>query len=454
MVAANGRTDVATENRFEINCFHLNRQFSILNYQLIFLVSLHFFFTDLRMTYQTHTLSNGLQLIHKPDISSVAYCGMVINTGSRDETENEQGMAHFIEHMLFKGTKKRRSGHIINRLEHVGGELNAYTSKEETVVFATVLKEYFERAMELVADIVFHSTFPQKEIEKEVVIILDEIQSYNDSPSELIFDDFEELLFAHHPIGHNILGKPELLEKYRTEDAVRFVNKHYDPQKMVFFTLGNLDFKQLIRWAEKYLQTENTHSDSTERISPVLYRPSTKEINKNTHQVHFMLGNRAYDLYHPNRMGLYLLNNILGGPGMNSLLNLSLREKHGLVYNVESSYQPFTDTGLWTVYFGCDPENVSRCEQLVYSELQKLRVQLLSENALKKYKLQLVGQMAISTEHKENLALSLGKSYLRYGKIDDLETVKQHIDAVTAKQLQTIANEIFNPEQLSVLKYV
>lgn len=406
------------------------------------------------MTYQTYTLPNGIRLIHKSDVSAVTYCGMVINTGSRDEKEDEQGMAHFIEHMLFKGTEKRRSGHIINRLETVGGELNAYTSKEETVVYAGVLKEYSERAIELIADIVLHSNFPQKEIDKEVVIILDEIQSYNDSPSELIYDDFEELLFQHHAIGHNILGKSELLEQYSTDDAFRFVRKHYRPEEMIFFVLGNVDFKQLVRWAEKYLQADKQNVRESGRFSPTSYIPTNKEIIKNTHQTHFILGNRAYNLYHPNRMGLYLLNNILGGPGMNSLLNLSLREKHGLVYNVESSYQPFTDTGMWSVYFGCDPENAIRCEQLVHNELQKLREQPLSDNALKKYKLQLVGQMAISSENKENMALSLGKSFLRYGKIDDLETIKQLIEAVTAEQLQVIANEIFNPEQLSVLKYV
>jgi len=406
------------------------------------------------MTYQTYTLPNGIRIIYKSDISAVSYCGLVINTGSRDEADEEQGMAHFIEHMLFKGTEKRRSGHIINRLEHVGGELNAYTSKEETVVYAAVLNEYFERAMELVSDIVLHSTFPQKEIDKEVVIILDEIQSYNDSPSELIYDDFEELLFDNHPIGHNILGKSELLEKYTTEDAFRFTKKHYRPSEMVFFAMGDLDFKQLIRWAEKYLHTETIENKEANRFSPTSYKPIKKEINKNTHQVHFIMGNRAYDLYHPNRMGMYLLNNILGGPGMNSLLNLSLREKHGLVYNVESSYQPFTDTGMWSVYFGCDPENANRCEQLVLNELQKLREQLLTENALKKYKLQLVGQMAISSEQKENLALTIGKSFLRYGKIDDIEIIKQHIEAVTAEQLQQIALEIFNPAQLSVLKYL
>jgi len=308
--------------------------------------------------------------------------------------------------------------------------------------------------MELVSDIVLNSVFPQKEIDKEVVIILDEIQSYNDSPSELIYDDFEELLFANHPIGHNILGKSELLQKYLTEDAVNFIQKHYRPEEMVFFALGDLNFKQLIRWAEKYLLTKDTELKVVERFSPTSYKPVKKEINKDTHQVHFMLGNRAYDLNHPSRMGMYLLNNILGGPGMNSLLNLSLREKHGLVYNVESNFQPFTDTGLWTVYFGCDTENAARCEQLVMNELQKLREQKLTDNALKKYKLQLMGQMAISSEQKENLALSLGKSFLRYNKIDSLEVVKQHIDSVTPEQLQTIANEIFDPAKLSVLKYV
>ena len=405
------------------------------------------------MIYQTYTLSNGLRIIHKPDNTAVTYCGLVINTGSRDELENEQGMAHFIEHMLFKGTEKRRSGHIINRLENVGGELNAYTSKEETVVYAIVLNEYFDRAMELVFDIAFHSTFPQKEIEKEVVIIIDEIQSYNDSPSELIFDDFEEMIFAHHPIGHNILGKPELLEQYTTSDAVSFVRKHYKPEEMVFFVLGDLNFNQLIRMGEKYLKTENHIKDPIVRTSPTSYQPVRKEIDKNTHQVHFMMGNRCYDLYHPDRLGMYLLNNILGGPGMNSLLNLSLREKHGLVYNVESNYQPFTDTGLWSVYFGCDTENAARCEQLVLTELQKLCDQPLSENALKKYKLQLMGQMAISSEQKENFALSLGKSYMRYGKIEDMETVKKRIEAITAEKLQAIAVEMFDPKDLSVLIY-
>lgn len=406
------------------------------------------------MDYQSHTLLNKLRLVHKLDSANVSYCGIIINTGSRDETKNEQGMAHFIEHMLFKGTEKRRSGHIINRLEHIGGELNAFTTKEETVVYAAVLNEYFDRAMQLIADIVINSTFPQKEIDKEVVIIIDEIQSYNDSPSELIYDDFEELLFANHPIGHNILGKPELLTTYKTEDAHNFISKHYRPDEMVFFSMGNIDFKQVIRKADKYLQFKNPFHDKAIRLAPDKYIAIAKTVTKNTHQVHFVLGNRAYNLYHEKRIGLFLLNNILGGPGMNSLLNLSLREKSGLVYHVESSYQPFTDTGMWTVYFGCDPENATRCEQLVYTELHKLRENRITENSLKKYKLQLMGQMAISSEHKENLALSIGKSYLRYGKIDDLNEIRTKIEAITADDLQEIAREIFNVKNFSVLKYV
>ena len=406
------------------------------------------------MSYQTHTLSNGLKIIHKQDDTAVVHCGMIINAGSRDENEHEQGMAHFIEHMLFKGTAKRRSGHIINRLENVGGELNAFTSKEETVVFATVLNEYFERALELIADIVLNSTFPQKEIDKEVVIILDEIQSYKDNPSELIYDDFEEMLFENHPLGHNILGKNELLKNYKTQDAKNFIEKNYKVENMVFFVLGDLNFKQLIRLAEKYLNIENQIEITTSRFEPKEYNPSRIEIEKNTHQVHLMLGNKAYNLYDPKRMGLYLLNNILGGQGMNSLLNLSLREKNGLVYNVESSFQPFTDTGMWSVYFGCDKKNANRCEHLVYAELQKLRERPLSANALKKYKLQLVGQLAIANEQKESLALSFGKSYMRYGKVDDLETIRKRIESISAAELQEIANEIFDPTKLSVLKYV
>lgn len=403
--------------------------------------------------FYSHLLENGMRVILKPDISTVSYCGIAINTGSRDENNDEQGMAHFTEHLLFKGTAKRRSAHIINRLEHVGGELNAFTSKEETVVYATVLHEYTERAIELIADITLHSVFPQKEIEKEIVIILDEIQSYQDTPSEQIFDDFEELLFGEHQLGHSILGKAEVLQQITTEKALAYYNRQYLPHEMVLFVTGNFEFKQIIRWAEKYMDIPERQTSPLERISEHTYVPQQKISNKNTNQVHFMLGNIAYDLYHKQKMGLYLLTNILGGPGMNSLLNLSLREKHGLVYHVESSFQPFTDTGMWNVYFGCDPDNARRCEDLVYAALAKLRDQKISDSALKKYKLQLMGQLAIGSENKENMALSIGKSFLRYNRLEDLEQVRRNIESVTAEQLQEIAQQIFVPEQFTTLIY-
>jgi predicted Zn-dependent peptidase len=405
------------------------------------------------MEYQIYTLSNGLRVIHKPDAMSVTYCGMVISAGSRDESEDEEGMAHFVEHLLFKGTQKRRSGHIINKLENVGGELNAFTSKEETVVYAVVLSEHLEKAVDLIGDIVFNSTFPAKELEKERIIILDEIQSYNDSPSELIYDEFEELIFDH-PIGHNILGKPELLEKYTSDDTRDFVDRFYQPEEMVFFVLGNIDEKKLLRWAEKYLVAPRKEKTHKNRIAPSVYLPQSTTLKKDTFQVHYLMGNRAHDIYHPDRMAMYLLNNMLGGPGMNSLLNLSLREKHGLVYNVDSVYQPLTDTGMWTVYFGCDPGNFNKCEKLVKVELKKLREDKIKEQVLKKYKLQLLGQMAISMEQKENLAISLGKSLLRYGKVDSMDVIREYIHAVTADKMREVAQQVFDEKKLSALKYI
>lgn len=407
------------------------------------------------MEYQTYTLPNGLRLIHSAERSSVAYCGVAVNTGSRDEREEEFGMAHFVEHMLFKGTAKRRSAHIINRLENVGGDLNAFTSKEETVVYASILKEYLERAVELIADVVLHSTFPQREIDKEVEVILDEIDSYNDTPSELIYDDFENLLFHRHALGHLILGDAERLQSFTTDDACRFVKRQYRPEQMVFFVSGDVPFKTLVRWVEKYFAeaVPSVGEERVPRVAPGQYHAGVKILEKDTHQTHVAIGNRAYDLYHADRMGLYLLNNILGGPGMSSLLNLSLRERRGLVYNVDSIYQPFSDTGEWCVYFGCDPDNAGRCEQLVYKELKKLRENRFSDVVLHKYKLQLMGQMAIASENRENMALSLGKSYMRYGRVDDLEDIRKKIDGITAGQLLRIANEIFVPEQLTVLKY-
>ena len=405
-------------------------------------------------SYLTHTLPNGLRLVHLPHASAVSYCGVIINVGSRDEKDDEFGMAHFIEHMLFKGTSKRKSRQIINRLEDVGGELNAYTTKEETVVYAAFLKEYTERSIELVADIVQHSVFPQQEIEKEAVIIQDEIKSYYDSPSELIFDDFEEILFKNNSMAHNVLGTKKHLKKYNTSNLTDFYTRFYSPQEMVFFSLGSVDFTKIVRYCERYFDLPGIPIENSNRIKPAVCSVDKLEIKRKTHQVHCLLGTNAYDIYHPDRMILYLLNNILGGPGMNSLLNLSLRERNGLVYSVESNYQPFTDSGWWTIYFGTDAENAEKCEKLVRLELSRLCDSKISAQKLHKYKFQLMGQMAIATENMENLALSLGKSYMRYGKFEEMEEIRRIIHSISSDQLQRVAIDVFNPEKLTVLKYV
>ena len=279
------------------------------------------------MIYNTFTLANGLRIIHAPNQSAVAYCGFAIDAGTRDEADDEQGMAHFVEHLIFKGTQKRHAWHILNRMEHVGGDLNAYTNKEETVVYSAFLVEHFPRAVELLADIVFHSTFPQAEIDKEVEVIIDEIQSYEDSPSELIFDDFEELLFPNHPLGRNILGKPDLLRQCKSEAALRFTNRLYRPENAIFFVQGNVDFKKVVRLVEKASSELVANAFTYSRQRPLDYVPGHLTLHRDTHQAHVMMGSRGYDAHDEKRTALYLLNNILGGPGMNSRLNVALRER-------------------------------------------------------------------------------------------------------------------------------
>lgn len=403
--------------------------------------------------YSKHRLENGLQIVHLPQKSSISYCGVAVNVGSRDEKENEQGMSHLIEHMLFKGTKKRTSNQIINRLETVGGELNAYTTKEETVIYAGFLKEYTKRAIELIADIVQNSIFPEKELKKEVIIVMDEIQSYNDSPSELIFDDFEELIFDKSQMAHNILGTKKHLKTYKQQDLLTFYQKHYTPDEMVFFSTGETDFKKIVNWCEQSFIAEKKDV-SFKRTLPQAQISNHKSVKKKTNQVHCMIGAGAYNYGHKDRLALYLLNNILGGPGLNSLLNLSLREKHGLVYSVESVYQPFTDSGWWAVYYGADPENAEKCDKLIRKELKNLRENKISDKKLGQYKVQLMGQMAISFENKEHTALSLGKSILRSGNFNSLEEIQEKISKITSEQILKVANEIFDEKKLNVLKYV
>ena len=409
--------------------------------------------TRAEMQYNIHTLSNGLRIIHEPSSSKVAYCGFAVDAGTRDEAENEQGMAHFVEHLIIKGTRKRKAWHILNRMENVGGDLNAYTNKEETVIYSAFLTEHFGRALELLADIVFHSTFPQNEIEKETEVIIDEIQSYEDTPSELIFDDFEDMIFRNHPLGRNILGRPDLLKKFRSEDAMAFTSRFYQPSNMVFFVLGDFNFQKIVRQVEKLLVDLPLVTVENQRTIPPLYVPEQLVVHKETHQAHVMIGSRGYNAYDDKRTALYLLNNILGGPGMNSRLNVSLRERRGLVYTVESNLTSYTDTGAFCIYFGTDPEDVDTCLKLTYKELKRMRDVKMTSSQLMAAKKQLIGQIGVASDNNENNALGMAKTFLHYNKYESSESVFRRIEALTAEGLLEVANEMFAEEYLSTLIY-
>lgn len=409
--------------------------------------------TRAEMQYNIHTLSNGLRIIHEPSSSKVAYCGFAVDAGTRDEAENEQGMAHFVEHLIFKGTRKRKAWHILNRMENVGGDLNAYTNKEETVIYSAFLTEHFGRALELLADIVFHSTFPQNEIEKETEVIINEIQSYEDTPSELIFDDFEDMIFRNHPLGRNILGRPDLLKKFRSEDAMAFTSRFYQPSNMVFFVLGDFNFQKIVRQVEKLLVDVPLVTVENQRTIPPLYVPEQLVVHKETHQAHVMIGSRGYNAYDDKRTALYLLNNILGGPGMNSRLNVSLRERRGLVYTVESNLTSYTDTGAFCIYFGTDPEDVDTCLKLTYKELKRMRDVKMTSSQLMAAKKQLIGQIGVASDNNENNALGMAKTFLHYNKYESSESVFRRIEALTAEGLLEVANEMFAEEYLSTLIY-
>ena len=414
------------------------------------------------MQYNTTTLPNGLRIIHLPSTSPVVYCGYQIAAGTRHELAGEEGLAHFCEHVTFKGTERRNALQIINALEKLGGELNAFTNKEDTTFYAAIHRDHFSKAVNLLTDIVFHSQYPQTEIDKEVDVICDEIESYNDSPAELIYDEFENILFEGHPLGHNILGQAEQLRTYTTEDALRFTRRHYRPDNAVFFVYGDVEFRRVVRLVEGIMGAIGPMSPMSPMspigpirpISPM--RPigcQTITRQKGTHQAHVIMGCRAYDINHPRRIALYLMNNLLGGPGMNSLLNLSLRERNGLVYTVESSMVSYSDTGLWTVYFGCDPHDVNRCCRLVRHQLDRLIEKPLSRSQLATAKQQIKGQIAIACDNRENFALDFGRSFLHNGKEKDLDRLFRQIDAVTAEEIQQVANELFDPEKMTTLIY-
>ena len=469
----------------------------------IFNVTLH-----LEMKYNTYTLDNGLRIIHLPSDSQVVYCGYQINAGTRNEEPGEEGLAHFCEHVTFKGTKRRKAWHILNCLESVGGDLNAYTNKEGTVYYSAILKEHIARAVDLLSDIVFHSVYPQAEIDKEVEVICDEIESYNDSPAELIYDEFENILFKGSPLGHNILGTAEQVRAFKTEDALRFTQKLYRPDNAIFFAYGDIDFKKLVKLIGKALADDDSgklaekgcHADFADdadfsgetgdtgfagardsEITQMSQAPQMTQISrgamdsqgaidsmgsmdpmgspagqtivmqKNTHQAHVMIGTRAYDVNDDRRMPLYLLNNMLGGPGMNAKLNLALREHNGLVYTVESTMVSYGDTGTWSIYFGCDEHDVKRCLRLVRKELDKFMQKPLSDAQLKAAKKQIKGQIGVACDNRENFALDFGKSFLHYGWEKNVDRLYEQVDEITAAQIQAVAQELFDKDRLTTL---
>ena len=407
------------------------------------------------MKYNTATLPNGLRIIHLPSTSQVVYCGFGINAGTRNELPGEEGVAHFCEHTTFKGTERRRALTIINCLETLGGELNAFTNKEDTVYYAAILKEHFPKAVDLLSDIVFHSQYPQTEIDKEIEVICDEIESYNDSPAELIYDLFENIIFNGHPLGHNILGDAEQLRTYKSETAKSFTQRFYTPRNAAFFAYGDINFNSLVtmlKKATKGFGEQNPIIGDADIVAPLpVYTPLTRCIDKGTHQAHVMIGNRAYSVHDERRIALYLLNNILGGPGMNARLNLSLRERNGLVYTVESTMVSYSDTGVWCTYFGCDPHDVKRCLRLVSKELQRVMEKPLTTSQLNAAKRQIKGQLGVACDNRESFALDFGKSFLHYGWEKDITDLFKRIDILTADNIQQVAREIFAPELLTTL---
>lgn len=417
--------------------------------------------------YNTYTLDNGLRIIQHPTNNDVVYCGYAIKVGSRDEEEGEEGLAHYCEHGTFKGTEHRKAWQIIQSIEGLGGELNAFTNKEATVYYCAIQRQHLNKAIDVLTDMVFHSIFPDAELEKEKEVICDEIESYNDTPSELIYDDFENIIFRGHPLGHNILGTKESVRAFTGEDARRFTRRHYRPENAIFFMEGSPLPTSPRGGEEKKPSTVVKLINKAFAKYPIT--PQPKDINKQSisnlssprggwegasyHQAHVLLGRRAYDINHPHRIALYLLNNILGGPAMSSRLNMSLRENNGLVYTVESTMTSYGDTGMWCVYFGCDPKDVNRCLKLVRRELDKMMTKPLTPRQLQQAKNQVKGQIALSCDSHENFALDFAKSFLHYGWEKDVTALYKNIDALTSEELQKVAQELFQPEGIETLIY-
>ena len=403
--------------------------------------------------YQYHTLDNGIRIVFSPTNSKVAYSGVYIGVGSRDEGGDSEGMAHFIEHSLFKGTSRRRSYHILNRIDGVGGELNAFTTKEETCVYATSMGEHLERCLELFADVLFNSTFPQAEIDKEREVVVEEIDSYNDSPSELIYDHYEELAFGSHPLAHNILGSKRNVRHFRSDDLRRHYEAYYVPRRMVICVAANVRFDRLVRLCEKHFGSFADRPSAVDRSAKPVVQRFERRVARRTHQAHILIGNEAPSIFSDDKTAFTLLNNILGGPAMNSRLNVAVRERHGFCYNIESQFVPFSDTGLFYIYAGVDRDAVDQTCRLVADELRRLVDTALTPTALRLAQRQMVGQMVINNDLGLNEMQSIGKAYLYFDRVDTLDEMSRDILAVTADDLLRVAQRWIGEAGQSTLIY-
>jgi len=404
------------------------------------------------MDHHLITLTNGLRIVFKPSASPIAHACIVINAGTRDELPDQLGIAHFTEHLIFKKTDKRSTNQILNRLELVGADLNAYTTKEYTCIHASFLSEHLNRTLDLFEDLLFHSTFPDNEIEKEKGIILDEIASYQDSPEDAIADDFEDLLFEHHELGHNILGTEHSLLGLKKENFKEFVGNHYQPQNMVIGITGNYSLSKIKRATEKYYGSlPNNDHYKKDRIIPASIHTKRILTPKPINQVHFMLGNQGYSLYNQKKTALMILNNLLGGMGMSSRLNLEIREKHGIAYTIESNYTAYSDTGVFSVYFGTEADKMDKAYKLVLKEFKKLRDKKLSAVQLKQSKNKFIGQIALGEENRMALIIAMAKNIIDYGEVETLDRIYNRINKVTADEIWNVSNEILDPDNLNSL---
>lgn len=404
--------------------------------------------------YNLHELDNGIRIIHKYSSSPVSHCGITINVGSRDESESENGIAHFIEHSIFKGTHKRKAFQILNRIDGVGGELNAFTTKEETCIYGCFLNSYNERFLELLSDIVFNSTFPEKEITKEKVVIIDEINSYEDTPSELIYDEFEKQLFGNHPLGRLILGTPENVNSFTSEKIKSFIDKNYSTDQMVISIVSSIDSAKWFFLAEKYFGNQKKKINKTKREKPIIKKGVTNIYDRDTYQSHAVIGTTAYGYKDEKKAAFSLLNNMLGGWAMNSFLNMHIREKYGFTYTIESNYTAYSDVGVFSIYAGTDKKYMDKTLRLINKELEKFTQSPLAEKTLQKFKQQMKGQLAITCDSNQNEMLSIGKMLLNFGKVDTLQDTYKTIDEISSKEILQVAQEIFVPEKLSIIQYI